>query len=272
MLRLSTKHLVGRFLYHPSTLKRQAIMREVEIDTQDIIDAIKTLVITNRAQCDWITDWLPEEQMLSWAKASLSMKNARANADALSWAKRAVCARIDRFLKLCLLSDVAPKEYPRRIQLLREVGIDLPDVVYEFIIKPRNDLEHLYMLPPDISVAKNAVEIAQLSLGATNDYLTFSCKCCGRIALNCNIQFSRRSGHYSFSNETMIFADVFTEPIKIKVIDPISCECRFAFLSSFEREKAIELSVLFNQRPAYVEEESGYPPEYFIAAKKELGF
>lgn len=247
-------------------------MREIEIDPQDIIDAIRTLVIENRAQCDWVIGWIPENQMLNWAKDSLAMKNTRANADALSWAKRAVCARIDRFIKLSLLSRVAPKEYPRRIQLLREVGVDLPDVVYEFIIKPRNDLEHLYILPPDVTIAKNAVEIAQLSLGATDDYLDFGGKCYGRIALNCNIQYSGKSGEYSFNDDVMVFADVFIEPVKIKVIDPTSCECRFALLSSFDKEKTTELSLLFNQRPASLKQESGYLSEYFITAKKKLGF
>jgi hypothetical protein len=260
-------------------------MQETEIDPQDVIDAIKTLDIRERVRCNWLTEWLQEDQMLGWAKESLNNKGQRGNADALTWAKRSLCARIDRFLRLCLLSEVALSKYPARIELLRGVGIEIPDVAYKFVIEPRNELEHLYRLPPDQSIARDAVEIAQLCLSATNAYLNgdLAERRCGHIALNWNILFpwysSARHGTQSlefqgFTNEPMIFADIFTEPIKVKVVDPASNEIRFANLSAFNKTQAIELCVLMNQwsDKAQTMSESDYLPEFFKAAKQKLGF
>jgi hypothetical protein len=262
------------------------IMQEIENAPQDVIDAIKSLDIRKRVCCNWLTEWLLEDQMLAWAKDSLNKNDQRGHADALTWAKRALCARIDRFLNLCFLSKVKLDNYPSRIKLLREVGIDIPEeVAYKFVIEPRNELEHLYRLPPDQSRARHAVEIAELCLLATEAHLNGDSKQrrCGRVALNWNVLFSMyssiRNGTLSikfqgFTNEPMIFVDVFVEPIKVKVIDPAFNEIRFANLSTFSRTQSIELCNLMNQwsdkSQSALEEE--YPSEVFRVAKQELGF
>jgi hypothetical protein len=256
-------------------------MQETKIDPQDAIDAAKSLESSERVRCDWLTEWLPEDQMLAWAKDSLTSNNVRGNADAITWAKRAICARIDRFLNLCLLSGTASPKYPERIEILRKAGIELPAVVYAFVIKPRNDLEHLYHIPPDQAVARDAVEIAQLGLAATKSYLDTEYRC-GCIALNWNVLYT---AHYrqgkqeswdfqGFSNRPMVFVDVFDTPVKVKVIDPINKETRFVPLDAFDTSQILLLCTLMNQWPSNTRtrNESQYSPEFIKAAKQKLGF
>ena len=262
-------------------VKSAELMRVAEIAPQDVIDAIRSLDIRRRTRCDWLTEWLSEEQMLAWARDSLDRNDERGNADALTWAKRAVCARIDRCLMLCLLSEIAPREYPPRIEILRKVGIELPDVVHEFVIKPRNELEHLYRLPPGQAVAKYAVEIAQLSLRATEVYLKggrLRERRCGCVALNWSILYrSARPGateFQGFANEPMVFVDVIDEPIKVKVVDPVNGEIRFACLPSFGKNEAIELCTLLNRwsDDARSKSEGWETVRFLRAAKQMLGF
>jgi hypothetical protein len=259
------------------------MMRVVEVAPQDVIDAVKSLHVYRRTRCNWLTEWLSEEQMLGWAKDSLDRNDERGNADALTWAKRAVCARIDRCLTLCLLSEIAPREYPSRVEILRKVGVELPDVVHELVIKPRNELEHLYRLPPDQSVARHAVEIAQLSLRATEAYLSGrlnECRC-ACIALNWNVLFrSTRSGEsrtlefQGFANKPMVFVDVFDDLIKVKIIDPVAGEIRFTCLPDFDKSKTIQLCTLLNQwsDDAHSKSEGWETIGFFRAAKQALKF
>lgn len=255
-------------------------MRRVEIEPQDVIGAINSLDIHNRVRCNWLAEWLQEDEMCTWATESLNRRDERGDADAITWAKRAVCARIDRFINLCLFSQIASQNYPTRIDLLRNVGFEIPNVVYEFIIEPRNVLEHLYRLPPNHhSAARNAVEIARLCLSATRTYIegNLTQRSCGCIALNWNVlhsQTNKALTFQGFANHPMIFTDVFVESIEVKIVDPVDDEIRHTLLSDFDERTTIELCNLLNRWPENTRSrsETMHSPEFFESAKRNLDF
>src|ERR1700722_13259932 len=117
-----------------------------------IIDAAKNTKIGNTPFLSWFRDtssslyevWVAAETYLDWAQAGLLEGNANGFDTALTYAKRAACRRIDGFLAYNHLSKFDRKSYPEKCDILRKVGINIPSIVHDLVIDPRNESEHRY--------------------------------------------------------------------------------------------------------------------------------
>jgi len=101
------------------------------------------------------------------------------------------------------------------------------------------------------------------------------------VAVNWNILGSdswRNGQHHvtfdGFSNETMLFIDVFDDPNTAKVVNPSHDEIRSAPLKFFDRNEAIQLAKLLraNYYDANGSSESQSDPIFFREMKRFGGF
>jgi len=101
------------------------------------------------------------------------------------------------------------------------------------------------------------------------------------VAVNWNILGgdSWRNGQHhvtfdGFSNETMLFIDVFDDPNTAKVVNPSHDEIRSAPLKFFDRNEAIQLAKLLraNYYDANGSSESQSDPIFFREMKRFGGF
>ena len=76
---------------------------------------------------------------------------------AVCYAKRAVCRLIDSLIHHNHLRKWMRSNYPPKIAMLKQVGIEVKSVVRELIIDSRNDIEHSYSTPTE-SQARHAVD------------------------------------------------------------------------------------------------------------------
>lgn len=217
-----------------------------EVEPADILTAARTIPANNVRTCNWFEhEWVPPEEYLQWARRGLQQPQDEYSLDsAVCYAKRVVCRIIDALILGNHLRYFLSKNYPAKIQGLCEVGISIPPIIHELIIDPRNQLEHDYKRP-EFKKAEHAVQIAKLFLYATEKEL----KRKPIIALKWNISYRCSSSakgevieFHGFSNEPMLFVDVFTEPVEIKVVHPKDSEVSVARLESFTQEQSIELA------------------------------
>jgi len=90
--------------------------------------------------------------------------------NALGNAKRAIECRIETLLYNYCLHKKSEKEgwfFPKKIEILRELGIAAPNILKK-INKKRNELEHQYIKPNEEDV-DDAIGVAELFLGATDE-------------------------------------------------------------------------------------------------------
>jgi len=90
--------------------------------------------------------------------------------NALGNAKRAIECRIDTLLYNYCLHKKSEKEgwfFPKKIEVLRELGIAAPNILKK-INKKRNELEHQYVKPTKGDV-EDAIDVAELFLNATDE-------------------------------------------------------------------------------------------------------
>lgn len=153
-----------------------------------------------------------------------------------------------------LTSQLSPKKsltfpYPEKIERLNDIGISIPEIIHELIIKPRNDVEHYYA-QPDQQSANRSVDLAELLLKALDEELMRE----SIISLDWNIQFS----HYAsedvtettfkgFGDNPMLFIDIFQPPEEVKIVDPKDNEVRSAYLNRFNKEQSLELAKLLRK-------------------------
>src|SRR5690349_21903094 len=114
------------------------------IPVLDLLDAARTIPVGEICTCNWLEDWIPAADFLAWAQQGLAGGGAHGLSDAITYAKRAVASRIDALALFNHLRPILRSSYPRRMEALQEIGIDVPEVVHDLVIDPRNDLEHDY--------------------------------------------------------------------------------------------------------------------------------
>jgi len=220
-----------------------------EVEPRQIIDSVKTLDISKVITCDWLeSDWLTAERLLEWSTAGLNQNDNRGLADAVTYAKRAVCRRLDSFLIYNHLRPFLRKVYPAKIEALRKIGISIPNIVQQLGIEPRNLLEHSYR-QPTAEEAQKAVEIAQLFLPATKDEAErFGIVFCPNC-LQLTIQDGRNGKQVTFNGfsstaKAMLFVDAFENVPRARMIFPQDMEILQATLDSFTQDEAIQLAKL----------------------------
>jgi hypothetical protein len=138
------------------------------------------------------------------------------------------------------------------------------------VIEPRNQLEHFYQFPRRDG-AGHAVEIAGLFISATDaEARQSSIVAVGWNALGGSFinNLSERVEFRGFSDHPMLFLDVFENPAVAKIVDPKSHEIRWAALSSFTREEALELAKLLRR---VGEGSSAQMSEFFFREIKRQG-
>jgi hypothetical protein len=118
---------------------------------------------------------IPPATFLEFAKIEHAQGDLRGSLGALNNAKRAVTARVDALLYASGLGKLARDKswpFPKRIQVLSEIGYSTPANLDQFITKPRNDLEHQYLFDRSDLQIQEALELAERYVSNTDKYLS----------------------------------------------------------------------------------------------------
>ncbi len=251
-------------------------------DPEDILTAMKTIPVNEAHTCDLLKGtWISPSTYIEWAQKNLESNDDCGFSSALCHSKRAVCRIIDGLLFGNHLRYVQEyvRTYPEKIQLLNDIGIKIPDIVYDLIIDPRNKLEHDY-ITPNHQKAEHSVELAQIFLNAMRTELQNRRPV---IALGWNIQFSHQASQNQetkiifngFTDQLMLFVDVFEKPEQIKIVDPKDEEIRCAKLGSFDKSQTLRLAKRL--RSHYTERHKSQSThfsgrDFYQQIKKKAGF
>jgi hypothetical protein len=214
------------------------------IAAQDLADAAQTIALGDISTCDWLSHWVSTATFLEWARRGFQEGDSYGLSNALCYAKRAACCRIDMLLQYNHLTPFSHKNYPTKIAALEQIGLNIPSIVHELVIDPRNEMEHDYQTP-DNATARRAVDIADLFIRATDA----EHKRASIVAVNWNVMGSHALAnareYVNFRESTckpMLFIDVFETSAAAKIVDPANEEMRFAELNRFTDDQAIELA------------------------------
>jgi hypothetical protein len=116
--------------------ERMMALRQVLICAADLLDAARTIPSNDVSTCPWLGHWTSAATFVEWARRGLLENDAYGLSNAIAYAKRAVACRIDVLVRYNHLTPVFDCKYPRKIETLRDVGVDVPDVVHELVIAP----------------------------------------------------------------------------------------------------------------------------------------
>lgn len=223
-----------------------------QITPLDVISGVETLKDTATIQ-KWLDfeeekDVISSNTYLEWAQNGFDEGSDSGLSSCISHAKLAVRSMLDKLLIQNHLNKILGKNYPFKINTLKEIGILIPSVVHKLIIEPRNELEHKYA-KPNLELAENALGVARLAVGGISD------KFGNIIALNwaaiMNLKWGETPTEFpgwnnnefpQSGNTTILFVDVFDETPKALLIDEVSQEIRFAYLDAFSNNEAITFS------------------------------
>jgi hypothetical protein len=273
------RQLTTYFLTLGEGLRKMPNLTITRIPAQDLLDAARTISQEDIMKSDWLSHWVSAATFLDWARKGLREDDLYGFSNAVSYAKRAVCCRIDLLIRYNHLVPYSRKEYPQKILALKDIGIDIPNLVYELVIGSRNKMEHDYR-SPDKTEARHAVEIADLcvrALEAEHERLSI-------VAVNWNAMTASLFGNdqakyhfHEFNHRPMLFIDVFEDPQHpaAKIIDPDNREVRMAELRSFADKQAIELALILRgnyselTRHRHTEMRD---PHFYEEVKKQAGF
>ncbi len=214
-----------------------------EIEAIDFLARAETIQVKNCGTCPLNRHWTPPRTYLEWARGGLAADDEHGLADAITYAKRAACCRIDHLIHNYHLGRLHRLSFPSKITALEGVGLEIPSIIQELIIDPRNELEHDYV-PANRDTARRACEIAQMFVTTTDEVDHRD----SVIAVNMNLSYSHSLGrggeHVTFNgwhDGAMIFMDIFAERPAAKIVDGVRGEVVFTELSNFARKEAIQL-------------------------------
>jgi hypothetical protein len=250
-------------------------LNAVSIPPDDLLGAARTIPLGEISTCDWLGRWISAATFVEWATRGLSDADAYGLSNAVSYAKRAAACRIDVLVNYNHLIPLTRMNYPTKIDGLRKIGLVIPEVVQELVIKPRNELEHEYRVPSQ-DVARHAVGIADLFIRATQE----ACEQGSIVAVGWNAMGSHALAQgrehvqfREFSDRPMLFIDVFDRTPAAKIVDPTHGEVRSSRLSSFTSDQAIELAQLLQKNYSFKSlSRRGAGPTYFQEMKRQAGF
>jgi hypothetical protein len=223
---------------------------KVEVEPQDVLDGAKSL--SRRSQV-WtlnvVPTWVNPEEYLSWAGAGLKIGNQMGYDMAVCYAKRAVCQLIDALMHYNHLRKWVRSNYPPKIDMLKEVGIEVKSVVRDLIIDSRNDIEHNYSVPSE-SQARHAVDLAEMAISP----LVEQARVWATVTLGLNYAGNHQapdpaaesgysSWNYNWEADVPFLLVDYADPIpRVMLIFRKDEEVRFAPLDNFEVDQAIELA------------------------------
>lgn len=223
-----------------------------QITPLDVISGVKTLKDTATIQ-KWLDfeeekNIVSSEAYLEWAQNGFDEGSDSGLSSCISNAKLAVCSMLDKLLIQNHLSKSLGKNYPSKINILKDIGISIPSVVHRLIIEPRNELEHKYA-KPNLEMAENALGVARLAVEGISD------KFGNIVAINwtaiMNLAWGKTLTEFpgwndkefpQYGDTTVLFVDVFDKTPKALLIDEASQEIRFANLDDFSINEAITFS------------------------------
>ncbi len=243
----------------------------------DILDAVKTIA----GQAQWELslvpeDWVEADQYLVWAQAGLANDNPLGWEIGLTYAKRAVCRRIDGLLLNNYFGQCQRSKYPAKIEMLKAIGIKIPNIVQNWIIQGRNRIEHDYRLA-DKEHAANAEEIAGLFLQSTAEEAARKVALiAGGSAINHTYtgEFpgidTERLNSMGMSADPVIFFDAYAEPVMVKILYPNDMEIRCAKATDFQPKELIEFAQWMRQFPSSLSMVRGMFPSEFLDGKRVI--
>jgi len=218
--------------------------REV-VQPADIIDGINLIdgkTVWTHPQTP--AGWLPAETLYEWARVGLANPCELGWDIAVSYAKRAVCRRIDGLLLNNWLLHFGGRKYPDKIGMLSEIGIPIPGIVHRLVIGSRNEIEHDYRSVGS-DEASNALDVAQLMLNATvqeapREPVAMASGSISAVVLTKGSE-PRSESHdiKDLGTEPLVFVDFLEPDAQVKLVYPKDHEIRFARLKQFSREEAI---------------------------------
>ena len=116
------------------------------------------------------------KDFLIFAKSDFKGNGEKGLINALSNSKRAISNRMDELIKLSCLHNISSKErwnIPTKMDKLSAIGIFVPRLLQRKITSIRNLLEHEYIRPKSSQEVEDVIEIAELFLVSTENYLYF---------------------------------------------------------------------------------------------------
>jgi len=245
-----------------------------EIAAQDFLTAARAIRANNANTCLLNSDWTKPATYLEWARRGLRDADDYGMTNAITYSKRAACCRIDRVIHNYHLHRFHRASFPEKIHALEQIGIDIPSVIQELIIAPRNELEHDYS-PAHPDTARRALDIATLFLSATDTVDSQG----SIIALNMNMlykhPFNLKTGEESvtftgWSTGSMLFMDIFADPQTAKIVDGEHREVRYVELAKFTRQAAMELARILRGHYSLPNRSSGGSSWFFYTEIKRL--
>ena len=248
-------------------------LSRTEIAAQDFLTAARAIRANNANTCSLNRHWTKPATYLEWARRGFRDADDYGLANAITYAKRAACCRIDRLIHNYHLQRLHRASFPEKIQALERIGIDIPSVIQELIINPRNELEHDYV-PADAGTARRALDIAMLFLTATDSVDSQE----SIIALNMNMLYTHAINHGEervtfdgWSKGAMLFMDIFAEPQTAKIVDGEHREVRYVELAKFTRQEAIELASILHGPYSLQNRSGGASPFFYTEIKRLAG-
>src|SRR6266568_4120695 len=165
-------------------------LSRTEIAAQDFLTAARAIRANSANTCSLDRHWTKPATYLEWARRGFRDADNYGLANTITYSKRAACCRIDRLIHNYHLQRLHRASFPEKIQTLERIGINIPSVIQELIIDPRNELEHDYV-PADAGTARHALDIATLFLTATDSVDSQE----SIIALNMNMLYTHSINH-----------------------------------------------------------------------------
>jgi hypothetical protein len=251
-------------------------LSRTEVAAQDFLTAAGAIRANNANTCSLNRHWTKPATYLEWARRGFRDADDYGLANAITYAKRAACCRIDRLIHNYHLQRLHRASFPEKIQMLERIGIKIPGIIQELIINPRNELEHDYVFG-DVETARRALDIAMLFLTATDSVDSQE----SIIALNWNMlythPFNLKTGEErvtfnGWSKGAMLFMDIFAEPQTAKIVDGEHREVRYIQLAKFTRQEAIELArILHGHYSLQNRASSGGSPFFYTELRRLAG-
>ena len=116
------------------------------------------------------------KDFLVFAKSDFKDNDEKGLVNALSNAKRAISNRMDEMIKLSCLQEISSKKrwnLPKKMDKLSAIGIFVPRLLQRKITSMRNLLEHEYIRPKSSQEVEDVIDIAELFLASTEQYIEF---------------------------------------------------------------------------------------------------
>jgi hypothetical protein len=211
----------------------------------DILDGIKSIegktVLTHSLVPE---RWVSAETYFGWAATAMDYRDDSRCDSAVSYAKRAVCRRVDGLLLNNWLRHFQVKKYPEKLEMLCSIGIPVRGIVHRLVIGNRNEVEHDYKSASE-EEARNALEMAQMMLNCTafeagrEPVVIAGGGVLLAMAVYSGEPRIESHGVEGLGTDPIIFVDFLETPEQVKLVYPRDQEIRSAELASFKTHEAI---------------------------------